>query len=219
MQERGRRRFDAILDAAAAILIEHGMAGFTVHGVVARANTSIGSMGPGRAKPLERGPIGSYQAVAFFPDGESVLRALGERHVAALSELLQNIRDTDDVTWSSAPLGEAVGAVLNPILGYMEEHPDLLALAHSQPRENGGGPEEHELDAMSIEIFERFIAARTPDVTQPERQLRARMVHSMTEGVAMRAAHYSPAERSPLLGELRGAVTAYLAVYERALSL
>lgn len=198
MQERGRRRFDAILDAAAAILIELGMSGFTVHGVAARANTSIGSM---------------YH---FFPDGESVLRALGERHVAALSVVLQNIRDTDDVTWSSAPLGTAVGAVLNPILGYMEEHPDLLALAHSQPRENGGEPDEHELDAMSIEIFERFIGARTPGVTQPERQLRARMMHSMTEGVAMRAAHYSPAERTPLLGELRVAVTAYLAVYERA---
>jgi hypothetical protein len=34
--------------------------------------------GAGRAKTLERGPIGSYQAVAFFPDGERLLIAANE---------------------------------------------------------------------------------------------------------------------------------------------
>jgi hypothetical protein len=34
--------------------------------------------GPGRAKTLERGPIVSYQAVAFFPDGERLLLAANE---------------------------------------------------------------------------------------------------------------------------------------------
>ena len=196
MQERGRRRFDAILDAAASILVESGLAGFTVHGVAARANTSIGSM---------------YH---FFPDGDSVLRALGERHIAALSDVLQNLRDADDVTWASAPLGEAVGSVLNPILSYMESHPDLFALATGQKAPEECEPEGHSLDSMSIEIFERFINARTPAASQSERQLRARMMHAITEGVAMRAAHYLPAERTPLLRELRIAVTAYLAVYE-----
>ena len=34
--------------------------------------------GPGRAKTLERGPIVSYQAAAFFPDGERLLIAANE---------------------------------------------------------------------------------------------------------------------------------------------
>ncbi len=34
--------------------------------------------GPGRAKSLERGPIVSYQAVAYFPDGERLLIAANE---------------------------------------------------------------------------------------------------------------------------------------------
>jgi Tol biopolymer transport system component len=34
--------------------------------------------GPGRTKTLERGPIVSYQAVAFFPDGERLLLAANE---------------------------------------------------------------------------------------------------------------------------------------------
>lgn len=194
MQERGRRRFDAILDAAAAILVESGMAGFTMHGVAARANTSIGSM---------------YH---FFPDGESVLRALAERHIAALEELLKELRDTDNETWSSAPLADAVAGILDPIVGYMEAHPDLFALPH-EPRSEESSPDGHGLDTMSIEIFERFIRARSPDVSADQLQLRARMMHAITEGVAMRAAKYVVAERTPLFRELSVAVTAYLAAF------
>lgn len=200
-QERGRRRFDAILDAAAAILVESGMAGFTMHGVAARASTSIGSM---------------YH---FFPDGESVLQALGERHVAAIQSLLEAIRQTDDATWANAPLSVAVETMVNPILSYMQSHPDLFVLAQmahhqQQPPRDDCGPEGHGLDTISIDTYERFIAARTPSTTVAERQLRARMVHSITEGAAMRAAFYPPTERTQLLNELRVAVTAYLATYE-----
>lgn len=195
MQERGRRRFDAILDAAAAILVESGLAGFTMHGVAARANTSIGSM---------------YH---FFPDGDSVLRALGERHVARLSALLEELRDTDDATWSAAPLDEAVNAILNPIVSYMESHPDLFALPHEIPAE-GCEPADHGLDTTSMEMFERFIRARTPNVRDDDCRLRARMMHSITEGVAMRAAKYPVTERTPLFRELRVAVASYLAHFE-----
>lgn len=195
-QERGRRRFDAILDAAAAILVESGMAGFTVHGVAARANTSIGSM---------------YH---FFPDGESVLRALGERHIAELEELLRGIRATEDVTWASAPLSEAVAGILDPMLSYLEAHPDLFALPHNE-KPDDCAPDGHGLDTMSIEIFERFIHARTPGASMDERQLRARMILGITEGVATRAAHYPVPARPALLRELRVAVVAYLGVYEK----
>ena len=171
------------------------MAGFTVHGVAARANTSIGSM---------------YH---FFPDGESVLRALAERHMAELEKLLQGIRATDDATWAAAPLADAVATILDPLMAYMEAHPDLFALPHEQQPE-GCEPDGHGLDKLSIEIFERFIGARTPGVSEADRQLRARMMHGITEGIAMRAAQYAVLERPPLFRELRVAVTAYLAVYE-----
>lgn len=194
-QERGRRRFDAILDAAAAILVESGLAGFTVHGVASRAETSIGSM---------------YH---FFPDGESVLKALVDRHISALTELLAEQLGRDQSGWASAPLDEAVASILDPLLGYMEAHPDLFALPHEE-KDNGCEPEGHGLDTMSIEIFQRFIRARTPDVTATEVLLRSRMMHSITEGVAMRAAKYRVEERPPLFRELRVAVVAYLRCFE-----
>ncbi|MEO7359567.1 MAG: hypothetical protein ABI120_04515 [Gemmatimonadaceae bacterium] len=73
----------------------------------------------------------------------------------------------------------------------------------------------HGLDTLSMQIFERFIGARTPEASPADRQLRARMMQGITEGVAMRAAQYAVSERPPLFRELRLATTAYLAVYER----
>jgi AcrR family transcriptional regulator len=197
MQERGRRRFDAILDAAAATLVEVGLAGFTVHGVAARAQTSIGSM---------------YH---FFPDGESVLRALSARHMEALGGLLRGLRETDDAVWAALPLDAAVAAILDPLVAYMEAHPDLFALPHKK-KVPGCEPDAGGLDQMSIEIFDRFVGARTPGIAASERQLRARVVHAFAEGVAMRAAEYPVGERSPLFGEFRVALGAYLGRYELA---
>ena len=65
-QERGRRRIDEILDAAAALIGEVGAEAVTVQALAARAGASKGSM---------------YH---FFPDRESVFLALAERHIGAL---------------------------------------------------------------------------------------------------------------------------------------
>jgi AcrR family transcriptional regulator len=194
-QERGRRRVDAILDAAAATLVEGGTAGFTMHGVAARANTSIGSM---------------YH---FFPDGESVLRALGERHMVSLGEILLGLHEVEIGQWAEMPLARAVNAILDPILGYMEAHPDLLAL----PPQSGRHSSEEvqtDLDLLSAETFEKFVGARALNADVRERELRAKMVMAMTKGVATRAAGSALEERPTLFRELKVAVTAYLNAYE-----
>src|SRR5215213_4210464 len=74
-QERGRRRIDEILDAAAALIGEVGAEAVTVQALAARAGASKGSM---------------YH---FFPDRESVFLALAERHVGALRACLAEARE------------------------------------------------------------------------------------------------------------------------------
>src|SRR5437763_15727169 len=101
LQERGQRRVDAILDAAAALVAEHGVAGVTVHGVARRARTAIGSM---------------YH---FFPDLEAVLEALAERHVAELGAELAAL-SAAPVDWAALALHEAVDGFLDPLLTYIE---------------------------------------------------------------------------------------------------
>jgi len=61
-QERGKRRVDSLLDAAAALLDEHGIAALTTTDVARRAGTSVG---------------GLYR---YFPDVTSLLRALAFRN-------------------------------------------------------------------------------------------------------------------------------------------
>lgn len=61
-QERGRQRVDALLDAAATLLDERGLAGVTTTEIAHRAGTSVG---------------GLYR---YFPDVETLLRALAARN-------------------------------------------------------------------------------------------------------------------------------------------
>src|SRR5690606_8142299 len=60
-QERGRRRVDSLLDAAAELLEERDVSEMTTTEVAHRAGTSVG---------------GLYR---YFPDIETLLRALAER--------------------------------------------------------------------------------------------------------------------------------------------
>lgn len=64
-QERSRRRVEALLDAAADELAEHGYAGTTTTAVAARAGVPIGSL---------------YQ---WFPDKDALLWGLADRHLRA----------------------------------------------------------------------------------------------------------------------------------------
>jgi AcrR family transcriptional regulator len=68
-QERSRATVDAILDAAAHILVSHGFAGATTRQVAERAGVSIGSL---------------YQ---YFPSKEALITALVERQVQRVLEV------------------------------------------------------------------------------------------------------------------------------------
>src|SRR4051794_32157299 len=106
-QERGRRRIDEILDAAAALIGEVGAEAVTVQALAARAGASKGSM---------------YH---FFPDRESVFLALAERHVDALRACLSAAREARAQAVAAGTVDDAVEAFLRPVYGYVDQHPDL----------------------------------------------------------------------------------------------
>jgi AcrR family transcriptional regulator len=109
-QERGRRRIDEILDAAAALIGEVGAEAVTVQALAARAGASKGSM---------------YH---FFPDRESVFLALAERHIAALRACLAVAREARGQAVAAGTAGDAVEAFLRPVHAYADQHPDLRRL-------------------------------------------------------------------------------------------
>ena len=109
-QERGQRRIDAILDAAAALIAEVGTEAVTVQALAARAKASKGSM---------------YH---FFPDRESVFVALADRHVEALRAVLAEAREERTGAVSAGTVEDAVDAFMRPMHGYVDHHPDLHRL-------------------------------------------------------------------------------------------
>jgi AcrR family transcriptional regulator len=106
-QERGRRRIDEILDAAAALIGEVGAEAVTVQALAVRAAASKGSM---------------YH---FFPDRESVFLALAERHIGALRAALAAAREKRAAAVAGGTVDDAVEAFLRPVHDYVDQHPDL----------------------------------------------------------------------------------------------
>ncbi len=90
VQARSHATVDAIVDAAARVLVQGGYGRFTTNRVAARAGVSVGSL---------------YQ---YFPNKEALLAELKGRHVADLERGL----DTTLARVGDAPLPEVVRALI-----------------------------------------------------------------------------------------------------------
>jgi len=96
-QERGQRRVNEILDAAAGLIAEVGPEAVTVQALAARAAASKGSM---------------YH---FFADRESVFLALANRHVRELGAWLAEARAERAEAVAHGSVDEAVEAFVGPV--------------------------------------------------------------------------------------------------------
>jgi AcrR family transcriptional regulator len=195
--ERGRRRVDAILDAAGAILIEGGVEAFSVDAVAKRSGTSKSSM---------------YH---FFPDRDAIVRALAERHAAKL-RALQDALPTTAEDWAGLTVEETVDRFMAPFRDYNAEHPDVIpcmrAAAHA-----GGDAAAREIDAITLQRAERLVGARAPHLTPAERRERAAALFAVKVGVLDTMSRLAPvATPAAMLRELREVLIGYLSRLEHA---
>lgn len=195
-QERGRRRIDAILDAAAALIGEVGAEAVTVQALAARAGASKGSM---------------YH---FFPDRESVFLALAERHVEALRASLAAAREERAASVAAGTVDDAVEAFLRPVHGYVDEHPDLprmLAEPASLERLAAQRAALHDL----VEAHAAWVVrARNPALAPAQAALAAASMVAVMG--AMRGDRVTARAGSPAAArrETRRLLRAYLQSYE-----
>ena len=193
-QERGLRRVDAILDAAAALIGEEGIAGVTMHRVARRSGTTTGSM---------------YH---FFPDRDALLRELAERHGRALRELVTRVERENADEWARLSTDQAVGCFLEPFQRYVDEHPDLVPLSRLAQGAEPGARRDEELGRLVLRLAESVVASRDPRATPAEVTSRAVAMTAMAEGVVTAAARRAVPAQS-LRRELRRALVAYLDSY------
>ncbi|PND33689.1 TetR family transcriptional regulator [Achromobacter pulmonis] len=188
-QVRGQARVDGILDAAAEVIVKEGLAGVTMHDLARRTQTSIGSL------------------YYFFPDRESVLGALYERHRAASREISRQLAETPGEVWQQLSTADAIERLVTPYVEYLRRHPDFLPLMHSRPSES---------DADFIRTVRQVLDARLPGVKPAERESYAVMLHAVGAGAIWMGVQADLPRIDTYLREIPRVLTAYLAAIEAA---
>jgi AcrR family transcriptional regulator len=194
-QVRGERRVEAILDAAAALIVEGGAESLTVQALAERAQTSKGSL---------------YH---FFPDLRAVLCALADRHTAALTTLCSAMIADRGIPWSTLPVAATVDQFLAP-LSYLETHPDLLALART--------PVVIDQSTQRLmpyrELAAHILQQRCDTLTARQRLAGAAAMVAIVDGIVGYGLRSDDVRPEQLGVELRRALGAYLNALEEGAS-
>lgn len=193
MQARGQQRVDAILDACVRLLLSKGEVGLTMHGLAQEACTSIGSL---------------YH---FFPDKESVLQALRDRHYSAMQQLTDQAGAIEDDAWRRFTAKEVVQHLMQPFMDYLAKNLEFLYLIHSRER---GEPRDYERSIH--EILFRVISIRTPGASEAQRHAYTATLYSLPVGMLTELlVDYEHSLHGPILSEeMPRAMGAYLAAIE-----
>jgi AcrR family transcriptional regulator len=145
-QERGQRRVDRILDAAAEVIAEVGVDGASTNAIAARAHTSVGSL---------------YQ---FFPNKDAVVHALAARYAAQFEQLKERTMAPEV---ADRPLDAMMRGIITPIAEFCEANPAYrhVYAATNDPLTGRQSAEEAQLHAAVVARVEALIARRTPWVS------------------------------------------------------
>lgn len=195
LQARGKARIEAVLDATAALILEKGLAGVTMHGVARRAHTPIGSM---------------YH---FFPDRDSLLMALHDRHRAAMAEIEEEIDQVSMETWRGLSAKAVIDRIMSPYIDYLEQHPDALLLAAESPTPDN--------DKGGSTTLKSVIDARLPSVSAIDRLLYVDMLDALAKGalaIKLKSSLPDIQQAGRYLREVKRALAAYLTAVEKAVS-
>ena len=131
VQERSRRRFDQILDAAGTELAEAGWHGFTMESVAERANGSIGSV---------------YR---YFPNKLSLIAALIDSQNEKLLPVFETPFDGD------RPFEDDVSEMIDNYAAAVRHVPGLLALGRAALVDH----DAHELFRSALGPVRQWMAA------------------------------------------------------------
>lgn len=195
-QDRGQRRIERILDAAAAVIGEVGVEAASTNAIAARAQTSVGSL---------------YQ---FFPNKDAIVRALAARYQALFARLKEHILAPEI---ADRPLDEMMRGIVEPIAGFCDAHPAyrhvFVATAEPGARRSADEDALHELVVRQVEAL---IARRTPWVSAAQRRVTAVVQVETVHEVLFYAQGLPPGERRPLVDELVRMLVCALEPFDRA---
>ena len=142
-QDRGQRRVDRLLDAAADLILVHGAEGLRMDMVAKHAATSPGSL---------------YQ---FFPNRAALLTALAERY-GAIIEAIAEKNVQGQVANPPASIEQAGRDFLTPFLAFYEANPAYVILTEASDRIFAGTGyafgEDDQVSRKMKDVLQPFVA-------------------------------------------------------------
>lgn len=175
-QERGERRVDELLDAAAAVIARVGVEAATTNAIAEAAGASVGSL---------------YH---FFPNKDAIVRALASRYEATMREINQAAMGAEAVV---VPIPQMVEGIVGPLAAFMEQNPAYLPIYNATSDPKHPGCLNDELHQTVIGLVEQLMEARVPGVAPATRRIQAsfavQMVHRMLEYAFSEPASERPA--------------------------
>lgn len=196
-QSRGQRRVDLLLDAAAAVIAEHGLHAATAEAIAQQARTAKGSL---------------YQ---FFPNRDAVLAALALRYAGELEAVY-------DDSFAGHPhrlsLPRLIDRIVKPLAAFHDRNPAfrrvfaaLDAPAATTPASANSSPRiRSQLFDSFVDRLDALFAARNPSLSAKHRRHAALVAAAIGQALLARRDHAAPADKKPLLDELRRVLAAYL---------
>lgn len=191
-QERSRETVRAILEAAARVFEEHGVAGATTDRIAERAGVSIGSL---------------YQ---YFPNKEALVAALVEDQLDTKNA--QTLAELQRV--ATLPMAEAVRAMITLTLDNHRREPELRRVLLEQVPRVGRMARIAELHQGTHKLVTALFTARKRELAIEDPDMAAFILVAAIEAIAQRAVLFEPQRlRDPaLIDEATSMVTRYLGV-------
>jgi AcrR family transcriptional regulator len=189
-QERGRRRMEQLLDAAAEVFAESGYAKATTNAIAARAGVSPGTL---------------YQ---FFRNKQELADALAERYVAALSAA-HEAAFSGDV--DGLAVSEVVDRIVDPLLAANLAHPGFAAMLADPAAPLALLAGKQDLRAAMLGRIEALLRSRAPQLEPRDAARTAVVCVSVYRGLLPLVEATDGDERSAVTRELKAVLTRYLA--------
>jgi AcrR family transcriptional regulator len=192
-QERGEKRVEEILDAAAEVIAEVGVEAATTNAIAERAGSSVGSL---------------YH---FFPNKEAIVLGLAARYEAEIRELN---RASMPVEAAKLPIPLMVEGIVTPLARFMERNPAYISIFHATKNPRTPGCMTDELSEAIVGLVEQLMASRSPHVPPELRRLRAGVAVELVHRMLEYAWVSPPARRPGIVEELKKLLALYSGMIE-----
>ncbi|WP_284775139.1 TetR/AcrR family transcriptional regulator [Agrobacterium sp. lyk4-40-TYG-31] len=186
VQERGRRRVQQLLDAAADVIAEVGVDNATTNAIAARANTSVGVL---------------YK---FFPNKQALVEVMAEKYVTEIEGLIGQQENEGIADW---PLRDAIEWIVRATVVFHKTNP---AFHHVYRAVRGGsaGKSASLLDHTKA-VISHLLTLRMPN-TGTDRDLHATIVVEAAHALIVHACTLPAQDRARLTEETIVLLSRYL---------